>query len=68
MDRVRFRIQSSLTSFKESTYEKFISNDHTKHLVDSNLFINEDDCSFFEIILTNQTGRNCCFIKILIII
>jgi len=56
MDQVRFRIQSSLTSFKESTFDKFISNDYTKHLIDSNLFINEDDCSFFEIILSNQTG------------
>ena len=55
-ERLRFRIQSNIASFKDTFYEKFLTYDYTKHLTDSNLLINETDCKFYEINLTNQAG------------
>ena len=46
----------NIASFKDTSYEKFLTYDYTKHLTDSNLLINETDCSFYEINLTNQAG------------
>ena len=65
-ERLRFRIQSNIASFKETSYEKFLTYDYTKHLTDSNLLINETDCKFYEINLTNQAGIFSKFIFIFI--
>lgn len=54
-DSARFRIQSNLTCFKETSYEKFVAHDYTKHLLESNL-VNDKDCLFYEMILTNQNA------------
>jgi len=53
----RLRIQSSLVSCKESTYEKFSSSIYTQHLLNSNLLINDVDFSFYEIILLNSAAK-----------
>lgn len=56
VNQIRFRIQSTISSFKESTYEKFSNFNYTKALLNSNLNINENECSFFEINLQNSNG------------
>lgn len=53
----RLRIQSSLVSCKESTFDKFSSYSYTKHLLDSSLQINETDFSFYEITLLNSAAK-----------
>ena len=53
----RMRIQSSLVSCKESSFEKFSSSTYTQHLLESNLCINEADCVFYEIILLNSAAK-----------
>ena len=58
IELMRFRVQSNIVSFKETTFEKFYSSNYTKHLLNSDLneAINESDCLFFELILKNQNA------------
>lgn len=54
----RLRIQSSLVSCRESSFEKFSSFGYTQHLLtEENLQINEADCNFYEIILINSAAK-----------
>lgn len=58
IELMRFRVQSSITSFKESTFERYCASNFTKHFLNSDLTqsINENDCLFFELTLKNQTA------------
>jgi hypothetical protein len=58
IELMRFRVQSSIFSFKESTFERYCSSNFTKHFLKSDLTqsINENDCLFFELTLKNQTA------------
>lgn len=56
-DNQRLRIQSSIVSFKESTYEKFLSCSYTQHLLGANIQINETECTFYEVILLNGEAK-----------
>lgn len=53
---LRFKVQSSVQSFKESTYQKFCSFNYAKHFLDSSLGLNENNCTFFELCLKNSSA------------
>lgn len=53
----KFRIQSSITGFKESTLERYAVLKNTQQFMSSDL-INENDCTFFELQLQNSNGKH----------
>jgi hypothetical protein len=59
IDQMRFRVQSTLSSFKESTYERYCSLNFTQHFLKSDISkaINENDCLFFELHFKNQSAQ-----------
>lgn len=48
------QITTKISSFKEINYEKFSASNYTEHLLD---LINEQDCFFYEMNLTNGNGN-----------
>lgn len=52
---LRFKIQSSVSSFKETSLEKFLSHSYAKHLQE--IGIEENHWNFYELNLKNQSGN-----------
>ena len=57
VENLRFKVQSTIKSFSESTFEKYSSLAYTKHFLDLKLDINESNSAFFELGLQNSSGN-----------
>lgn len=51
---LRFKIQSNVSSFKETNFEKFFCQSYAKHLLE--MGIEENHWNFYELNLKNQSG------------
>lgn len=62
-NQMRFKIQSTVSGFKEISFEKFSSHRDNEQFLENEL-VDENSCSFFELALHNSNAQLVSYIAI----